>query len=495
MKNYKKLEDNIRKIAHLSNICDLAHWDAATGLPVGATENRHREIASFKAVIHELSTSKELGELIEASFAEKNDLDDMQRVNLNLVKKKYNSQICVSTEIQKEYSIVSFECEFIWRKARRENDFKSLIPYQDKVFNSVRKIAELKAEALGKSPMDALIDMYDHDRTSVEIDNTFDKLKAELPKLIEKIIEKQKSEKILPLTEPIDENTQKNIGLKIMEKMGFNMDCGRLDKSVHPFCSGSNDDVRSTTRYDVNNFLSSLFGVIHEAGHGLYQQNLPAKYRDQPIGSHMGMAFHESQSLIMEMQAGMSKPFTAFLAELLRDEFSFVGPEYSEENLYKLITKVTPSFIRVDADEATYPLHIILRYEIEKEILENNLAAKDLPALWNAKMKEYLGIVPDADSKGCMQDIHWPSGGLGYFPSYTNGAIIASMLMKKAKTEYESIDAELRTGDFSSLNKFLNERLRNSGSSRSSADLLKYSTGHSEIRPDIFIDYLRAKYL
>lgn len=176
--------------------------------------------------------------------------------------------------------------------------------------------------------------------------------------------------------------------------MEFNMDRGRLDKSVHPFCIGSNDDVRLTTRYDENNFISSLFGVIHETGHGLYQQNLPAQYRNQPVGGPLGMAFHESQSLIMEMQAGTSREFTQFLAKLLRDHFTFSGPEYSEENLYKLVTKVKPSFIRVDADEVTYPMHIILRFEIEKAILEDNLKAQDLPGLWNSKMQQYLELFP-----------------------------------------------------------------------------------------------------
>lgn len=367
--------------------------------------------------------------------------------------------------------------------------------HQDRVFNIIRKIAKLKSEKLAKAPLDILIDSYDPDRTSAEIDKCFNKLKIELPKLIAQIVEKQKSEKIIPLSKPIDEETQKRIGLRMIEKMGFSLDHGRLDKSIHPFCSGSNDDVRLTTRYDVNNFLSSLFGIIHETGHGLYQQHLPAKYRNQPVGYYKGLAIHESQSLIMEMQAGTSKSFITYLAKLLKDEFSFSGPEYSEDNLYKLVTTVKPSFIRVDADEVTYPLHVIMRYEIEKEIIDNRLQAKDLPSLWNQKMQEYLGIVPDTDTIGCMQDIHWPSGTIGYFPSYTNGAIIASMLMKKAKSEYKSIDSELSTGNFSSINKYLNENLRQFGSLKTSHELLNTATGYSEIQPDIFLNYLKEKYL
>lgn len=495
IKNYIALEQELVKITHLSNITSVINWDAATMLPQGSAESRHQEMATLSSVIHEMKTSPRLGELIEKAYEERENLDEWQKANLDIVRKSYISQSCISAEDEHEYIIASSDCEFIWRKARADNDFKLMQSHQDRVFNIIRKIADLKSQKLGKAPLDILIDSYDPDRTSAEIDKCFDKLKTELPKLITQIVAKQKSEKVIPLSQPIDEETQKKISLKLIEIMGFDMNYGRLDKSIHPFCSGSNDDVRLTTRYDVNNFLSSLFGVIHETGHGLYQQNLPAKYRNQPVGNFKGLAIHESQSLIMEMQAGTSKSFFSYLAKLLRDEFSFSGPEYSEDNLYKLVTSVKPSFIRVEADEVTYPLHVIMRYEIEKEIIYNNLQAADLPGLWNDKMEQYLGIIPDTDANGCMQDIHWPSGTIGYFPSYTNGAIIASMLIKKAKSEYGSIDLELSNGNFLSINKYLNENLRQFGSLKTTHELLKHSTGYSEIQPDIFINYLKEKYL
>ena len=381
------------------------------------------------------------------------------------------------------------------KQLKPKNDFKKLEPYLDRVFDSVRKIAALKSEKLGKSPLDVLIDIYDPERTSVKIKGVFDVLRSQLPPLVNEIATKQASEKVIPLSEKIDEATQKAIGLKIIEKMGFNLDRGRLDKSVHPFCTGSNDDVRLTTRYDENNFLSGLFGVVHETGHGLYQQNLPANYRNQPVGGAKGMAFHESQSLIMEKQAGTSEQFMQCLSKMLKDDFSLSSAEYSAENLYALATRVQPSFIRVDADEVTYPLHVILRFEIEEAIIEGNLRAFDLPELWNSKMQEYLGVVPNTDSDGCLQDIHWPSGALGYFPSYTNGAIIASMLMKSATGKYSSIESELTVGKFESLNKYLTDNLRRYGSSKISADLLQAATDHDTVQPSIFIDYLKSKYL
>ena len=364
----------------------------------------------------------------------------------------------------------------------------------DRVFSAVRVIAEAKSVKLGKPAYDVLVDSYDPGREVSEIKSVYNVLKKELPELMHKIIHKQSSDKIIKLTERIDEDTQKAIGLKIMKKMGFDTSKGRLDKSTHPFCTGKPADVRITTRYDENNFLSGLFGIIHETGHALYQQALPEEYSYQEVGSAKGMAFHESQSLIMEMQAATTLQFNEYLAKLLKDEFGFKGPEYSAENLYKLMTRVRPSFIRVDADEVTYPLHVILRFEIEQDIINNSIKITDLPEIWNNKMKEYLGIVPDTYANGCLQDIHWPSGWLGYFPSYTNGAIIASMLMKKIKENHD-VGAELSQGKFDSMNNYLNKNLRNWGAVKSSKELLKQSTGFETIQPMIFVDYLKGKYL
>ncbi len=495
IENYLKLEKEIEQIFHLSNITSLAHWDSATMLQAGSANARHQEIATLESFIHEISTCQKFGDLISAASIEEDFLDDWQKANLHLVKKAYEEEICITPEMKNEFSIASGESEFVWRKCRAENDFKTLIPYLDRVFKASIDIATAKSEKLGKPIYDSMIDSFDPERKVSEINNVYDVLKKELPGLINKIAEKQSTEKLIKLTKPIDESTQKAIGIKVLEKMGFDLSRGRLDKSTHPFCSGGRFDVRLTTRYDESNFLSSLFGVIHETGHGLYQQNLPEKYSNQAVGRAKGMAFHESQSLIMEMQACTSTQFTEFLAKLLKDEFNFIGPEYSGENLYKLITRVKPSFIRVDADEVTYPLHVILRFEIEQEIINGQIKPADLPEIWNSKMKEYFGIVPDSYANGCLQDIHWPAGMIGYFPSYTNGAIIASMIMHRAKEQNTNINAELSQGIFTSLNNYLNKNLREYGSVKSPQELLRESTNLTQIDPVIFINYLKTKYL
>ena len=493
--NYLKLEKEIEQISHLSNIASLAHWDSATMLKAGSAKTRQQEMATLESLIHEMSTSQKFGNLLEAALSEEDFLDDWQKANLKLAKKSYEEEVCITPEMKYEFSIAAGESEFAWRRCRAENDFKTLVPYLDRVFKASTQIATAKSETLGKPIYDSLVDSFDPEREVSEITQVYNVLKKELPELITKIAEKQSSEKVIKLTKPIDEKTQKTIGLKVLEKMGFDLNRGRLDKSTHPFCIGGRFDVRITTRYDENNFLSSLFAVIHETGHGLYQQNLPEKYINQPVGKPKGMAFHESQSLIMEMQACTSLEFTEFLAQLLKDKFNISGPEYSGENLYRLMTRVHPSFIRVEADEVTYPLHVILRFEIEQQIINGKIKAADLPELWNSKMKEYLGVIPDSYSNGCLQDIHWPAGMIGYFPSYTNGAIISSMIMDRAKKQNINIDTELSKGTFDSLNHYLNKNLRQYGSLKASKELLQESTGLRQIDPVIFIDYLKNKYL
>ena len=328
-------------------------------------------------------TTREVGELVEAARNEEHMLDEWQKANLNAIQKAYREANCISPEMQRAHSVAAGECEFVWRKARENDDFEQLSPHLDGVFNVVRDMASIKAHHFDKKPYDILLDTYSPDLTSHGFKAIFAILKAELPGLVQDIVTKQAHEKIIPLTKKIDIVTQKAIGLRIIEKMGFSLDHGRLDTSAHPFCNGSNDDVRLTTRYEEDNFLSGLTSTVHEVGHGLYQQNLPQAYRDQPVGLPKGMIFHESQSIIMERQACASVAFTEFLAALLRDEFSLQGKEYDAENLYKLLTKVTPSLVRVDANEVTYPLHVILRFEIEEALIEGDIKANDLPSLWN----------------------------------------------------------------------------------------------------------------
>jgi carboxypeptidase Taq len=493
--NYLKVEAQFKQITHLKNLAALIHWDAEVNLPIGSAPSRHQEIGTITEIIHQLQTADSLEPLLEAANNEYHSLDLWQKANFTIIKKAYAHAKCINSKLQVAYSIATSECVFNWKMAREKNDFKALIPSLNHVFDLARQIANAKADHFGKDPYDMMIDLYDPDRTTTEIQSVYDVLKTELPKLLNQVITKQQSETIIPILEKIDTQTQKAIGLHIIEKMGFDLKKGRLDESAHPFCTGSNDDVRLTTRYNANDFMTGLSAIIHETGHGLYQQNLPVLYRNQPVGQAQGMAFHESQSLIMECQAALSLEFMQYLAKILQEKFELYGPAYSPQNLYKLVTRVKPSLIRVDADEVTYPLHVILRFEIEKAIIKENLKAEDLPALWNTKMKQYLGITSPTDTDGCMQDIHWPSGAFGYFPAYTNGAIIGSMLMRAAQAKYPTLKEKLSQGDFTALNTYLNQNLRCWGHMKNSPDLLYMATGEQAINPNVFVDYLQKKYL
>lgn len=495
-KNYLKLSGKFEEIGHLNAIANLAHWDSAVMLQAGSAGSRSLQTATFNSVIHRMKTAPEIGDLINASMEELPYLDEWEKANLRLIKKHYDEETLIPSQMQYEFSVASSESEFVWRSCRANNDFKTLIPYLERVFKAAIDIATIKAEAAGKSVYETMVDSFDPDRQVSEINLVYKSLKEELPGLIDQIVSKQSNEKVIKLTQKIDEATQKAIGIHILEAMGFDLTRGRLDKSTHPFCIGDRSDVRLTTRYDEDNFLSGLLGVIHEGGHGLYQQNLPEKYMNQPVGGPKGMAFHESQSLIMETQAGTSREFTEFLARILKDKFGLNGHEYSADNLYKLMTRVQRSFIRVEADEVTYPLHVILRAEIEQGIVAGSIKVADLPGVWNDKMHQYLGIRPESDRVGCLQDIHWPSGWLGYFPCYTNGAIIASMLMKRAKEQTNNAVAlDLARGEFTNLNDFLTKNLREYGSLKPSESLLQASTGSATIDPLAFTSYLRHKYL
>jgi len=495
MKNYLQLEHEIEQISHLNNAISILHWDISTNMPSGSAESRTNEITTLTSIVHSVLRSNKIAELIMKTSEEIQELDEWQLGNFREIKRKVFEASCIEDELQKRFVSSATACELVWREAKRSNDYNKLKPYFREVLICIQAVSKAKGEKLNCSKYDALLDKFDPERRTTEIRSVYSILKSTIPTLIREIMEKQNSEKMLPIQERISIEKQKLIGKSIMEVMGFDFTRGRLDESVHPFCGGTPYDVRLTTRYKEDNFISGLMGIIHETGHGLYEQNLPSKYKNQPVGKAKGMAVHESQSLFMEMQIGRSREFTEFLSKFLRDKFEFKGLEYSSDNIYKLITRVKPDLIRVDADEVTYPMHVILRFELEEALINGDVTLDELPVYWNNKMQEYLGITPKTDSDGCMQDIHWPSGAFGYFPAYTNGSIMASMLMENFKKINGNIHQEIIKGEFDGINGFLSANIRSLGSLKKCTDLLKDATNEEKINPEIFLKYLEEKYL
>ncbi|HJD59951.1 MAG TPA: carboxypeptidase M32 [Rickettsia endosymbiont of Omalisus fontisbellaquei] len=495
MNNYTKLENEFSTISHFNNILSILYWDVAVNMPIGSGESRSNEIVTLTSLVHSMLKSPMLKELLSKAIEESKNLDDWQNANIREIERQIIDANCIDEQLQKKLVAATTKAELVWREARKNNDYNLFKPHLQKVLDYTKEVAKARADVFNCGLYDSLIDMFDPSRKSSDIKQVFSVLKNELPQLINKVLEKQKNEKELVKSSELDPGMQKRIGKRIMEIMQFDIAKGRLDESTHPFCGGTPNDIRLTTRYDKDNFISGLMGIIHETGHALYEQNLPEMYKGQPVGRAKGMAFHESQSLFMEMQVGRSREFTEFLAKLLRDEFAFKSEEYSAENLYRAITRVTPDFIRVDADEVTYPMHVILRFEIEELLIGGDLNLDELPNFWDSKMQEYLGVKPASFSNGCLQDIHWSHGNFGYFPAYTNGAIIASMVMKKVKQIHPSIKDDILKGDFSNLNNYLNKNFRNLGSLKNSADLLKVASGEDKINPEVYINYLEGKYL
>ncbi|WP_347939345.1 carboxypeptidase M32 [Rickettsia oklahomensis] len=495
MNNYTKLENEFSNISHFNNILSILYWDIAVNMPIGSGESRSNEIVTLTSHVHAMLKSPILQELLSKAKEESKNLNYWQNANIREIERKVKDANCVDEQLQKKLVAATNKAELVWREARKNNDYNLFKPHLQKVLYYTKEIAKARADVFNCRLYDSLIDMYDPSRQSSEIKQVFSVLKKALRVLINKVLEKQNSTKELVKNIRLDPEIQKCIGKRIIEIMQFDLKKGRLDESLHPFCGGTPNDIRLTTRYDKDNFISGLMGIIHETGHALYEQNLPEMYKGQPVGLAKGIAFHESQSLFMEMQIGRSREFTEFLAKLLHNEFNIKGKEYSAENLYRKITRVMPDFIRVDADELTYPMHVILRFEIEELLINGDLNLDELPNFWDSKMEEYLGIKPSSFSNGCLQDIHWSHGSFGYFPAYTNGAIIASMVMKKVQEIHPNIKEDILKGDFSNLNNYLNKNFRNLGSLKNSTDLLKSVSGEDKINPEGYIKYLERKYL
>ncbi|KJV54644.1 carboxypeptidase M32 [Orientia tsutsugamushi] len=495
MKNYLLLEEEIKQVTRINNIITLLYWDLSTCMPVNAGTSRGEDIATLTTIVYDILRSDKIFDLIARAKEEIPQLDQWQTANLALIEKKAIESRCIDYSLQKKYILAATQGELVWRQAKKENNYELFKPYLQQILTCVKEIASTKSKILNCTMYDSLIDIYDCGRKVTEIKEIFSAIKKTIPNLIHKIVEKQRKEVILPITNKVSIAKQEQICKRIMQILGFDFTKGRLDQSAHPFCRGMFDDIRLTTRYNEDNFLTGIEATIHETGHALYEQDFIPKYRHQFVGQKRNMSLHESQSLLMEMQVGRSQEFVEFFAMILRDEFDFKGQEYSSDNLYKILNRVNPSLIRVYADEVTYPMHVILRFELEEALINGDITLDELPAYWNDGMKKYLGISPTSNSVGCMQDIHWSAGKFGYFPTYTIGAIIASMIMRTIKSIYPNINSDFAVGRFDNLHKFLNQNIRCFASLYKTDELVKHVTLEDKVNPQIFSEYIENKYL
>ncbi|MAM95552.1 carboxypeptidase M32 [Parvibaculum sp.] len=491
---YEALKARFERLSALYGAQAVLHWDRATMMPEGGAGARAEQQAVISLIAHETLTAPEVAELLVAA-READGLDEWSRANLAEMARVHAHATATPSSLVTRLSRQKSHTEMVWRKARAVNDYASLAPELDKLIALVREQAAAKADAFGLSHYDALLDGYDPGRRSADIDVLFAELETFLPGLLQEVMEHQAAgPERLPLEGPFPVTQQEKLGREVMDLIGFDFAHGRLDVSLHPFSGGVPDDSRITTRYDEADFTESLMAVIHETGHSLYERGLPAEWRSQPVGRSRGMTIHESQSLLFEMQAARTEGFIRFLAPRLKAAFGGEGPAWAPENILRHYRKVEPGFIRVQADEVSYPLHVMLRYRLERAMIAGELTAADLPAAWNEGMESLLGIRPPDDAAGCMQDIHWPSGSFGYFPTYTLGALAAAQLFEAAKREHGGLEAALGQGDFQPLLGFVRTHVHGKGASRTPDEIISEATG-SPLGTAAFKAHIEARYL
>jgi carboxypeptidase Taq len=495
MTAYRQLEALFRRIGAIEGAISMLHWDAAAMMPAGGAAARAEQLATLRVISHKHLTAPEIADLVAEAESESDALDEWQRANLREMRRRRVHAAALPDTLVEEESHACSECEAVWRNARAQNDFAAVLPLLERVLRLEREIAAIKAEHLGSSPYEALLDLYEPGGSVATIDRLFGELMRFLPDLLERILTRQAAfPSSLAPSGPFPTELQRRVGMRLMEHIGFDFTSGRLDVSAHPFCGGTPDDVRITTRYDENDFARALMGVLHETGHALYQRGLPAEWRLQPVGRARGMAVHESQSLLLEMQVCRSPAFLTFAAPILRETFAGNGPGWDAQVLHRRQIRVQRSLIRVDADEVTYPAHVILRYRLEGAMIAGDLAPADLPGAWAEGLRQLLGIAPASDREGCLQDIHWYDGIWGYFPTYTLGALIAAQLFEAAREAIPDVLGAIAQGEFTPLFGWLREKVHSKGSLLSTAELVETATGRA-LGTASFERHLHDRYL
>lgn len=495
--SYQQLSLHFRRLAQFDELGAIVHWDQAVNMPPAAGPRRAEALSALARLQHDRVSDPRLSDWLDA--AERNqELSAWERANVEQMRRLHRRATALPSDLVESSTHACQLSEQAWRRYRAENDFASHAPLLERVVQSQREVAAALSDALGVAPYDALMDAYEPDMRAQTVDRAFAPLREFLPTFIEEALEVQRSRPAVPPRGPFPIDAQKKLAHRMMAATGLDMGRARIDESHHPFCGGVPSDVRITNRYRTDEFLSGLMGVLHEAGHGKYEQGLPEQYIDQPVGKARGMVVHESQSLLQEMQVARGRDFVTFLTtqlpEFLPEHVAQQPEAYSIDNMCRLQTRIERGFIRVDADELTYPAHIMLRYDLERDLIAGKLAVRDLPEAWDAKMKSYLGLSTlGNDADGCLQDVHWPAGAFGYFPLYTLGALVAAQLFSSAQSGLPSLGSDLQKGDLSPLNRWLEDNVWSRGSSASVSELLRAATGR-DLDPQVFIEHVKKRY-
>ena len=489
---YKKLKKIFTEASISSDIEGVLHWDMATMMPANARKQRGNQLAFMAKIKHALLSSQNVEDLINDTNEDSLEIKD--KVNFLEMKREHLFISSLPEDLVEALSKASSTCEGLWQQARKECNFKIVEKSLNELINLTIQESDILSEKLQCSKYESLVQKYEPLANIEHISDVFEDLKPFLLNSIEQIIEKQKKDTFLTINHTISHETQNDIANSLMKIVGFDFSRGRLDKSEHPFCGGGTEDVRITTRYSEEDPFSSLEGVMHETGHAMYELGLPKEWQHQPAGRARGMTMHESQSLLIEMQITRSLAFKKFLSNFLKSSFNFSGDQWSAQNLYTLGTRVKKTYIRVEADEVTYPLHIMLRFNLEKMLINKTLKTKDIPDVWNLEYKKLFGIEIDNDSNGCLQDIHWYAGLMGYFPTYSLGALTSAQFANTIRIELPELDKDIEQGNFQTLINWLRKNIHEKASFFSTNEILEKVT-NAPLNAKYFKEYITKRYL
>jgi carboxypeptidase Taq len=497
---YKNLLNRIKDLIVLSSAQSVVHWDMETMMPPRAVEQRSQQLALLSRISHKMSTTPEIGKLLNEILAspQHDALDEMERRNVYLIKKSYDEQIALPEKLVSDIAEQQAVTLNTWKKAKKAKNFAVFKPELEKLLALNKQAAQILMQVKETAtPYDALLDDYEPNMTADAVAATFSKLQRGLVKLLEKIQDNQNQPDTGMLRIRVPVEKQRKIAQALTQKLGYDTASptagGRIDETEHPFTSGYYDDVRITTHYHPDNYASAIFSILHETGHAIYEQNLNPEWKYQPAGSPCSFGIHESQSRLYENIIGRSEEFWTHTLPKLKQIASPALADVSLSRFVHAINKVEPSKIRIEADEVTYNLHVIIRFQIEEDLFADKIAVNELPEIWNQKYKKYLGVNVENDSEGVMQDTHWASGLYGYFPTYALGNIYSGQMLAALTRDIHDWRSQLAQGNLEGINVWLTKNVHSQGDLYDPADLIKRITG-KELDAEPYLEYLREKY-
>lgn len=498
--SYKKLMEKVKDLLTLQSATAIIHWDMETMMPPKAINLRSQQLALLSRIEHRMSTDPEIGRLLEEVMRppEYDKLDAVQKRNVYLIKKHYDEQTKLPEGLVAEIAKQRAITVDVWKKAKADKNFSMFKPELEKLVELEKKAAEILMKVKETAtPYDALIDIFEPKMTTKTITKVFNELKEGLVSLLKKCEDAPKQPDVSVLKRKVPIDVQRKIAKALAQVVGYDIESreagGRIDETEHPFTTGYYDDVRITTHYYEDNFTSSIFSVLHEAGHALYEQNLKREWMFQPVGTGCSSGFHESQSRFVENIIGRSREFWAYFLPKLKKIAGNTLSDVDLESFVHAVNQVKPSKIRVEADEVTYGLHIIIRFDMERDLFADKIMVKELPEIWNQSYREYLGVEIENDSEGVMQDTHWASGLYGYFPSYALGNIYSGQILSAMEKDLKNWREQVAKGNLEEVKEWLVKNVHTYGNLYDPEELIRKITG-KELHVKPYLNYLNRKY-